>query len=225
MDGDFFDALTRRLATASSRRATLKRFALGLAGVAGLASSATTQAANDCAKFCNRLPPGQRGQCVADCQAGTGLFFACAGDPAQLCLSADGSSASCCPAGSTCQGGVCSCPPGSEYCEQQGQCVSTYCNYRTQYNRTTCQCECEPPYVPLVNTGACATPCGSDADCGGVPGCCRETPEGQHICGCCGESAYSGCTDHYPCTSSAFCQSCAQAVNTFCASGVCYVAC
>jgi hypothetical protein len=119
----------------------------------------------------------------------------------------------------------CVCNSSAAWCAAQNQCVSTFCNSREQYNPDTCECECEPQYIPLVNTGSCATPCTSDADCNGVPGGCRTNVEGQQVCGHCGESAYKGCTDHYPCTDSAFCQSCASAINTYCAEGVCYTAC
>ncbi len=120
---------------------------------------------------------------------------------------------------------ACECNAWYAWCAGQGRCVSTSCDYRKEYNPETCACECESPYIPLVNTGACATPCSSDADCGDYPGGCRTNVEGQQICGHCGQSAWHGCTDFYPCTSSAFCQECAHAVNTYCAEGICYTAC
>jgi hypothetical protein len=141
----------------------------------------------------------------------------------------------CCPGDDCGNGRQCSadyqcegdgeCGEGYSYCESRGECISTFCNYRKQYNPDTCECECEPQYLELVNTGACATPCESDADCGGFAGGCRTSVEGQKICGHCGQSAYSGCTDFYPCTTSDFCQTCAMAINTYCAEGICYTSC
>lgn len=226
MEGRRFDSLTRALATGTNRRALVARLVGSFAGGLLALRSATTQGATTCAQFCKVLPPGLRGTCVSDCQAGKGLYFACTGDPTRLCLAADGGSATCCAASGLCQGGVCGCPTNYTFCQQTGQCVFSVCSgFLQQYNPTTCQCECPPPYVPLANTGACARPCTSDADCAGVPGACKTTTEGQHLCDACGESAYPGCTDFYPCTSSAFCQSCASANNTYCADGVCYVVC
>ncbi len=261
MDDRTFDALTRAIATPRSRRAALKAMALGLGAGAFATRRSPALADSDCAMFCRNLPPGQRGQCVSSCQAGTGPYFECGGDPSQLCLAGDGQSTTCCGAGTTCQDGscvvvgcsdnyvvceasgdcvstlcgaygvfdpatcACDCYDYAAYCAQRDQCVSTYCDYRKEYNPDTCTCECPPQYIPLVNTGMCATPCDSDADCGDYPGGCRTNVEGQKVCGNCGQSAWHGCTDYYPCTSSAFCQACGAAINTYCAEGVCYTAC
>src|SRR5687767_7109526 len=93
MDDRHFDALTRMLATPATRRSALRRLALGL-GAAGAfvgarRGASVTAAQNvDCARFCQQLPPGpERGACVSDAAAGTGLCFLCGpgqSDPAQL---------------------------------------------------------------------------------------------------------------------------------------------
>jgi hypothetical protein len=121
----------------------------------------------------------------------------------------------------TCANGACACWAGYSYCEAQGQCVSNYCGVQTgerkQYNPDTCQCECIPPYVPIINTGYCATACDVDEDCPGTQ-VCRTTTEGAHLCSGCGQSEV--CTD---CTTSASCHPCGA--NTYCAEGICFNAC
>jgi hypothetical protein len=227
MDDKTFDGLTRAVGAASTRRTALKRLLFGIAGISVAVRSRTAGAASDCADFCRHLAAGHRGPCVADCQAGEGLYVACGGDPTVLCPSADGTSATCCPANSSCQDGVCVCSPSYGYCSQTGQCVDAHCPLRQQFSSTSCQCECLPPRsVPLVESGYCSFPCSSDADCPFEHYSCQQTIEGQSICGSVSGVTSQACTESYPCTTSAFCQSCTGgAVNPFCgADGVCHTA-
>ena len=79
MDDRQFDAIARMLATPTTRRAALRRLALGLGAAGAFVDArrgASVSAAQnvDCAQFCQQLPPGtERGACVSDASAGTGL--------------------------------------------------------------------------------------------------------------------------------------------------------
>jgi hypothetical protein len=121
MDSERFDQIAKNLAGGLSRRRVMRGIGGSAAAVLLIRLTRDASAANDCAKFCQHLPPGpQRGQCVSDCaQGGGGLFGECQGDPARLCVSTGGT-AVCCPADQVCSGGVCQCPIGTDLCG--GQC-------------------------------------------------------------------------------------------------------
>jgi hypothetical protein len=209
MDDRHFDAITRLLATPTSRRAALRRIALGV-GLTGsfvgtrTRSSSVSAAQNaDCAAFCQQLPPGpDRGACVSNAAAGTGLSFQCgpaAADPAhQLCggvcvdtttdLLNCGSCAVTCPAGQICDLGNCStpCPAGQTLCGDV--CASVLidpdncgvCGNRCTFPRAGATC-----VAGTCTLGVCDPGWGN---CNGDPGdgCETDLSEDLGNCGVCG---------------------------------------
>ena len=185
MDGQRFDDFARALAVGTSRRRMLRGVAGGLgAGLAAALGVRAARAESDCATFCKELPPGQRGQCVADCQHGEGLFAACERDPARLCPAADGNSATCCASGQPCRDGHCGCPEFHEFCRATQTCVINNCLFnqrgRLIFNPDTCACDCRPEYVENA-CGYCMLPCESVGEpCPG--GTCQMSADGQLVC-------------------------------------------
>jgi hypothetical protein len=220
MDGSRFDALTRTMVGATSRRGLFGRAAaLAVAGL-GVRPTAAQDDPDRCARFCRLLPPGrQRGQCVADCTHGVGLFEECGGDPDRLCLEAG--MATCCPSGQPCQNGSCGCPEHYAYCQQSRTCIFDNCHFNQQgrliFNPQTCQCDCRPAFMRLT-CGVCAVPCGPDQPC--AEGTCVQSPDGQSACAVGSWSASCG-TEEAPCETTDDCCPCGQ--NNICApNGRCY---
>jgi hypothetical protein len=180
MEGQRFDAIARVLSHSTTRRATLRALTLGLGAGIFSAHSRGSQAANECAQFCLTLSPGQRGQCISDCQQGTGLFYACGADPLRLCIAPD-ETAVCCPTGGSCASGTCECPEFYAYCPLTNTCDIDNCsfNFRLEFDPSTCQCRCEAPYIRLPG-GGCGVGCATDADCGGAS--CVTSGDGLQIC-------------------------------------------
>jgi hypothetical protein len=154
-------------------------------GALGLVGVRAAGAENDCSAFCQSLPPGRwRGECRSDCAHGTGLFFACDGNSAQLCLYADGS-ATCCPADQPCIDGACQGPPpgctSDAECSDGNACTENICD------TVTGVCS-NPPIegcIPCETAGQCddGDDCTEDA-C--VEGRCVNTaiPDCGAICTC-----------------------------------------
>jgi hypothetical protein len=193
MDDQRFDEIAKFLAAGFSRRRMLRGLAASAAGTLLVRlTGGGASAANDCANFCQLLPPGpERGRCVSDCaQGGGGLFGQCQGDPARLCAAAGGT-AVCCPPDQVCAGGVCQCPTGAELCG--GACLPA-CTGGKVRNPANCGCDC-PTGTELCG-GQCYAPCDNnlvrrlDCTCSGAccPGCpggraCNSVgPQAQQIC-------------------------------------------
>lgn len=213
MDGTRFDDLSRRMALATNRRAVLKGLIASVAGGALAFRGTATEAQSECAHFCNGLAPGQlRGQCVADCQHGTGLFFECEGNVDRLCPSADGTTASCCAEGNPCRDGVCGCPGSAVFCELNQTCVFQNCATRAlgrhEYDPDTCRCRCKEGFVENA-CGYCMIPC-DPADPVACPNDCLLSADGQYICT--DDSQHSPFCS--PCASTADC--CPCGINNVC---------
>lgn len=163
MDPARFDALTRSLGGARSRRGvlqTLGAVVMSAVGLAGLARNAAAKPGgpggnSDCAAFCHAVFGDTRaaGQCTSDAAHGTGLCYRCGpqGDGTQklcgqTCVSAD----SCCPDQVALNGGCfTTCDPLAVHCPS---CPSCGCvNTR---DSTLC-----------LNTGTDTGSCNSDTDC------------------------------------------------------------
>jgi hypothetical protein len=220
-----FDDLTRRLAGSTSRRSVLKAVVVTAASAIGvMGGSAGAKGNSDAAHFCSSVfPPGPaRGQCVSDAAHGTGLYYQCHGNPANVCQSASGVSCpdytsdvtncgSCgtvCPDGQPCLSGTCGCGFNQTLC---GTTCVNQCDqeFGQVLNPTTCQCEC-PAGTVTLQTGACLQSCTTDSDCGPY-GVCDMTTEGQQVCSDRGILTFCS-----PCTSSAGCQSGCFADNAYC---------
>jgi hypothetical protein len=229
MDPQRFDDLARVLATRTTRRRVLRGITgtlagLGLVSAVGQVASADSQ--NDCATFCRQLPPGPaRGACVSDAAHGLGQCYDCgpgapAGSTAVLCddscvdTQTDagncGECGNACPAGVPCINGACGCPSWLTLCN--GNCVSSYCNFGEVFSSETCQCECAPGRVPLISNGRCSIACTTDADCGGYPGSCATSTEGDRVCA---DGYLVYCTT---CSASTDCQQGCFAVNVICSA-------
>jgi hypothetical protein len=206
VDGQRFDGLARRFATATSRRGFLRGVVIGgagsaLAGRGHLAPDTAAQNA-ECASFCQQLPPGpERGRCVAEAANGTGLCFQCgpgSSDPDQqlcggVCVDTATDALNCrqcgevCDSGETCRAGVCTspCQTWQEFCD--GACVDTdtsldYCG--------GCDTPCTPPAnaTPTCLNGICGFTCRAGfGDCDGDPanGCETNLQTDPAFCGSC----------------------------------------
>jgi hypothetical protein len=160
MDPNQFDAITRSLGTARSRRSMLRTLGAAALGAVGLAGARRADAApggnSACAHFCQQLPPGpQRGQCVSDAAHGTGLCYQCGpaapGTSLTLCgttcvdtsndVTNCGGCGHVCPTGETCTNGQCAAtctrPGGPCDLANPGACCSLIC---TNFN---------PPAQPI----------------------------------------------------------------------------
>jgi len=183
VDESRFDDLSRRMAQGTSRRAVLKGLIASVAGGSLAFRGAAAGAQSDCADFCRNLPPGQRGECVSDCQHGTGLYFECEGNLEQLCPSPDGTTAICCAEGQPCQDGVCGCLNDQAFCRDRQICINDNCNNRAlgrhEFDPDTCDCRCKEGFVEN-GCGFCMIPCDpADPVC---PGQCLLSADGQYIC-------------------------------------------
>lgn len=189
MDGPRFDDFTRMLVSATSRRRLLRGLAGGVLGLAGVRTAA---AKNACSEFCKEVPPGpQRGQCRSDCAKGTGLFFACGGEPGQLCEQVDGTVV-CCPSGQDCVGGVCAAPPppgctSNADCADGDPCTEDICD---------------------TSTGLCSNPaiancCITAAQCDdGTGDACTTVTCVENVCGTVTEPGCISCTEDLDCIDS-----------------------
>lgn len=179
MKASTFDALTRGLATPSSRREAMRRWAalFSASALGGTALSTLSPGIalasggnSDCAHFCNAIfaPGSARGTCKSDAAHGTGLCYTCgpkaSGGTQAICCTTDSngfctsySGATCCSSGQTCQSGTCAsaCPAG----------------------QTDCNGTCTNLSNDCFNCGACGNSCEA---VGGSPGCCGS---GFCICG------------------------------------------
>jgi hypothetical protein len=207
VDGQRFDGLARRFATATNRRGFLRGVVIGgagsvLAGRGHLAPDTAAQQA-DCASFCQQLPPGpERGRCVADAANGTGLCFQCgpsSTDPAQQlcgggCVDTSTHTQHCgfcgevCASGQICELGWCTTPCSDGLTPCGGACVDT--------DTDTQHCgRCDNPCVfanasatcvlGTCTLGTCAAGFG---DCNGNPsdGCETNLAGDLGNCGSCG---------------------------------------
>lgn len=236
-----FDELTRRLAGPTSRRNVLKGLITGIAASAmgALGSHASAQGNSDAAHFCSAVfPPGPaRGKCTSDAAHGTGLYYQCQGNQANVCQGANGptcpdfasDSNNCgqcgnaCEPGIACLNGTCGCPEHYQYCAHDDTCYHDNCiinpGYHIVFDPTTCGCVCMPGYIELPG-GGCAVPCTSDTDCVDVPYAdhCGTTAGGMHVCANSGVLTY--CT---PCETDADCYNGCFAVSAFCEDHQCRV--
>jgi hypothetical protein len=206
VDGQRFDGMVRRFATATSRRGFLRGVVIGAAGsvLAGRGHMAPGAAAQnaDCAAFCQQLPPGpERGRCASDAAQGTGLCFQCgpeATDPAQQlcgggCVDTDTDTQHCgvcdevCDSGQICELGSCTtpCPDGQTPCG--GFCVDTAtdtqhcgrCDNPCSFANASATC-----VAGMCTLDTCAAGFG---DCNGEPsdGCETDLSRDLGECGSC----------------------------------------
>ena len=115
MDAQRFDAISRRLATGTSRRQVLRALAASVAtgfglqrGLGGAAQAAPSESADArfCPEFCGVLGSGEEmGRCVAECAQ-------CEAAGRDICGFPVGSFSPpfCCPAGTSCLRGRLCCP-------------------------------------------------------------------------------------------------------------------
>lgn len=194
MDPNHFDALTRSLSEARSRRGllrTLAATALGGLGLAGLARGATAAPGSPdgnsaAAAFCHTLFGNTRaaGQCTSQAAHGQGLYSACKGDPNNYCdeactniqtdTSNCGSCDNVCSGGDACNTPVCvngtcdTAPLTGGACTVNGQpgtCQSGTC---VQICTSSFNGVCDSPPVPtcLGNPNCmCGTTTEGDIDC------------------------------------------------------------
>jgi hypothetical protein len=181
MDGFSFDALTRSLTTAGSRRRALAALLLGSLGFLGAQAEET--AAKNCKKIKNKK---KRKKCLAKAKMTPSCTRNCAGKS----CGDDGCGGSCgdCFRG-TCQGGVCRCPSGQELCN--GACM-TACAQDELRDPDTCRC-CSANISPCGIGSHCCS-----GDCGGSSGLCQGR-NGLEACTW-GEQCRSGVCEAGKCT-------------------------
>ena len=197
MDGDRFDALTKRLGTGTSRRRVLRGLAGGAAALgAAVGRGPVAAAPNSCAVGCAGLPGPQKAACKQACRQ-------CGGDINRVCIGfgpVGPSAFACCPEGTACSfdTGECvevaTCPSG-EPAEACSLGITTNCP------------ENEACALVVDTAGGCAcierfcgepeVPCESSDDCGGsvcveVPGCCGSTRFCATACGASGGGSTTG---------------------------------
>lgn len=155
-----FDAITRSLAAARSRRSVLRTLGTAALGAVGLAEASRAADAapggnSACAHFCAATfgaDTAQASQCTSDAAHGRGLCYSCAG-----------------PQGSPCGSGL--------TCTAGGQCVPCVGNRQTCAAATDICCTTgyvcgNAPGGPFF--GCCGTPgaaCSNDNDCCGNASC------------------------------------------------------
>ena len=166
MDGQRFDAMTRRMAAGVSRRRLIGAAVSGMAGAALAAlgrGGAATAAPNRCAQACAFEPKGPRqAACRQACKQ-------CGGSTINVCF---GETIQCCPPGTLCDGFGCV-PPAT--CDATSGCFGGLCG-------PDCFCvssvEGDGACVSAAYADCFAAPCETSDDCGG--GFCVDATE------CCG---------------------------------------
>jgi hypothetical protein len=204
MDADRFDALSRSLTTAGSRRRALA-FALSGALAPLLAGEATD--AHDALLTCKKLKGAKKKKCLKKAKkhmkthagevpssGGGGSSGGCTPNcaPTNACGS-DGCTGSCgtCDGGATCTAtGVCDCGIGKELC--QGTCWPR-CGGGMERNSATCSSCCYPP--GRGPGGSTEAECDARFCCAGV---CALTDGGVWRCG--GLDACDPCTFNEQCS-------------------------
>ena len=174
MDGFHFDALTRTLTTAGSRRRALTGLLFGSLGLLG--DWAEETAAKNCKKIKNKQ---KRKKCLAKARTPTPTCTrSCAG---KTCGD-DGCGCSCgdCFLGS-CQGGICVCPTGEEVCK--GACRAA-CAEPEKRNTETCDCCTRHGFLCGLSSQCCSRICGAQG-CEGRNGLEACTWDGQCASGVC----------------------------------------
>jgi hypothetical protein len=182
-----FDELTKSLATTVTRRRALKLFGGGVltAGWAAVMGRGAAAAPNRCAVICSQFyrPGPAQAQCRQACRQ-------CGGDVNRLCGLGSQVPVVCCPPESTCctdffsqafccpSGTICDASAGAclEECPPESGCLGPDC-------APGCFCvtsvDGQTACVSFEFANCGATPCTTDADCGG--GVCVDATE------CCGE--------------------------------------
>ncbi len=174
MDDVRFDALTKRLATAASRRQLITLLGGGLAAALGVVPERAHAGAKNCG-VCNDLRPGERGRCTSSCAQSGGFPAGCT-DVKQLCRSTSGTY-TCCVGGERCVGGACA--PASlglgDACTDDAQCINagglesgkTFCSS----NRCCPTCNDPNPTVAVCCVANNAAGCTTDCECCGTAAC------------------------------------------------------
>jgi hypothetical protein len=169
-----FDELTRAIAQSTSRRRVLKGLVAAVAGAAlsSIGLGAQAQGNSNAAHFCDTVfsPGPERGKCISDAAHGTGLFYQCQGNPANVCQ--DSNSATCpdfsndanhcgscgnvCPSDQPCLDGTCGCASDQTMCG--GNCIADCDPALGQVlDPVTCQCGC--PSNRTLCGGTCIATC------------------------------------------------------------------
>ena len=173
VDGQQFDAITRSLAAAPSRRRLLTSFGAGLATL--VLGGRMTHAQRAKAPLCHATgDPANPYVVIEVAEPAWDTHFAHGDMPyVDCCLDTD------CAAGQVCANGTCTaqCPESARYCPSDGQCYFVNCGSRASWDETACRCECDDAYVSLPE-GKCGVPCTSDADCSAVGGTCTASNAG-----------------------------------------------
>jgi hypothetical protein len=142
MDAGRFDALTRSLTAAGSRRRALALALSGAMGVRSLLGREEAQAHN-ALEACKKKSGKQKKKCLKKARAHNATHTAppCIGSCAGKLCGDDGCGHECgvpCTHGHTCQDGRCLCPSGTQLC--QGECVDSSCGPDSELNLSTCTC-------------------------------------------------------------------------------------
>jgi hypothetical protein len=179
MDGFHFDALTRTLTSAGSRRRALTGL---LGGTVGLfAAWADEAAAKNCKKIRNKK---KRKRCLARAR---GCVSTCAG---KRCGD-DGCAGSCgaCGGGRICDGGQCICPGGLTDCgdvcrnTQTNEAHCGGCGNPCDVAETCCSGSCVTTQTDEMHCGECGNGCDRSETC--CSGRCVNTQSNDDHCGAC----------------------------------------
>jgi len=193
MDVDRFDALSRSLSTAGSRRCALTALVSGTLGLFGAQAEET--AAKNCKKIKNkakrkkclakaRCVPSCAGKVCGDDGCGGVCGVACTGNltcdnGTCLCPPGQGCGTACCPPGQGCVGGICqgagTCQPGDNVCTGAVGCNgSNACDCLTRFSDSALVCGNIAP-------AALCIACDEDGDCvsfGAGAFCAKKVGEG-----------------------------------------------